>query len=232
MLNNGLGRYEEAYAAAKRGCEHPEEYGLATDSMVELVEAAAQLGRPAEAAEAVRRISDMARTAGTDWALGAAAYVRALVGEGQAAEDCYREAIDRLGRTEVRMALARARLCYGEWLRRENRRADARAQLGIAHEMLSRFGAEAFAGRARHGLRAAGATVGKRDVATYEALTSQEARIARLAADGLTNRDIGARLFLSAHTVEWHLRKVFAKLGVTSRREISIMLPTSGATPD
>ena len=220
VLYNSLGRYDEAYVAAKRGCENLEELGLSIPSMVELVEAAARLGRAADAAEAVERISEMAQATGTDWALGNAANARALVSEGQAADDLYREAIERLANTEVRMELARVRLCYGEWLHGESRRVDARAQLGIAHGMLSEFGAEAFAERARRGLQAAGATVRKRKLVTYEALTPQEAQIARLVSDGHTNPEIGARLFLSPHTVEWHLRKVFSKLGISSRKQL------------
>jgi DNA-binding CsgD family transcriptional regulator len=233
VLYNSLGRYEEAYLAAQRGYENPEELGLSIPSMVELVEAAARLGRPADAAEAVDRISEMAQATGTDWALGNAANARALVSEGQVADDLYQEAIDRLGNTEVRMELARVRLCYGEWLRRENRRVDARAQLGVAHEMLSRFRAEAFAERARRELQATGATVRKRAVATYDALTPQEAQIARLAADRHTNPEIGARLFLSPHTVEWHLRKVFSKLGISSRKQLLAALadPVGSAKP-
>ena len=175
----------------------------------------------------------MAQATGTDWALGNAAHARALVSEGQVADDLYREAIERLGNTEVRMELARVRLCYGEWLRRENRRVDARAQLGIAHEMLSQFGAEAFAERARRELSATGATVRKRSVATYEALTPQEAQIARLVSDGHTNPEIGARLFLSPHTVEWHLRKVYSKLGISSRKQLRGTLtgPAADARP-
>ncbi|TDO46636.1 regulatory LuxR family protein [Kribbella sp. VKM Ac-2527] len=230
VLYNGLGRYEEACVAAKRGCENPEELGHTIPSMVELVEASARLGRPADAAEAVQRISDMAQATRTDWALGNEAFTRALVSEGQAADDLYREAIERLGDTEVRMELARVRLCYGEWLRRENRRVDARAQLGVAQEVLSQIGAAAFAERARRELRAAGATVRKRTVATYDALTPQETQIARLAADGLTNPEIGARLFISPHTVEWHLRKVFSKLGIASRRQIGTMLSQGAVT--
>jgi DNA-binding CsgD family transcriptional regulator len=224
VLYNGLGRYEEAYAAAKRGCENPQELGLSSQSMVELIEASVRRGRPADAAEAVQTISDMAQATGTDWALGNAANARALVSEGQVADDLYREAIERLGSTEIRMDLARVRLRYGEWLRREKRRVDARTQLGLAHEMLSQFGAEAFAERARRELQATGATVRKRTVATYDALTPQEAQIARLAADGLTNPEIGARLFISSHTVEWHLRKVFTKLGLRSRRQLRTAL--------
>jgi len=220
VLYNGLGRYEEAYAAAKRGCENPQELGLYLQSMVELVEAAARLGRPEDAAETVRTIHDMAQASGTDWALGTSARARALVSDGQAADALYREAIERLGNTDVKTELARAQLLYGEWLRRENRRADARAHLAVAHEMLSQMGAEAFAERARRELQATGAKVRKRSAATHEALTPQEAQIARLAADGLTNPEIGAQLFISPHTVEWHLRKVFSKLGISSRKEI------------
>ncbi|WP_433920387.1 AAA family ATPase [Streptomyces canus] len=220
VLYNGLGRYAEAYAAALRGCENPQELGLSLQSTVELVEASVRLGRPADAAAAVTRISDMAQAAGTEWALGTESGVRALVSQGQQADDLYREAIERLGGTGVRMDLARTHLLYGEWLRRENRRADARTQLGIAHDMLSTIGAGAFAERARRELQATGATVRRHSVATQAALTPQEEQIARLVRDGLTNPEIGAQLFISPHTVEWHLRKVFSKLGITSRKEI------------
>ncbi|MEU7888638.1 AAA family ATPase [Microbispora bryophytorum] len=231
VLYNGLGRYEEAYVAAERGCDHPQELGLASSSMVELVEAAARSGRPARAAETARRLDEMARAGGTDWALGTSASARALVSDGPAADALYREAVERLGHTEVRTTLARTRLLYGEWLRRENRRADAREQLGIAYEMLSDMGAEAFAERARRELQATGETVRKRTVEMHTALTAQEAQIARLAGDGLTNPEIGAQLFISPHTVEWHLRKVFAKLGIASRRQISTaLLEGTGAT--
>ncbi|MFG2729969.1 AAA family ATPase [Streptomyces canus] len=220
VLYNGLGRYAEAYAAALRGCENPQELGLSLQSTVELVEASVRLGRPADAAAAVRRISDMAQAAGTEWALGTASGVRALVSKGQPADALYREAIERLGGTGARMDLARTHLLYGEWLRRENRRADARAHLGIAHDMLSTIGAGAFAERARRELQATGASVRRQSAATHVALTPQEEQIARLVRDGLTNPEIGAQLFISPHTVEWHLRKVFSKLGITSRKEI------------
>ena len=223
VLYNGLGRYEEAYVAAKRGCENPQELGLSLQSTVELIEASVRLGRPAHAAEAVRRISDMAQASGTDWALGTSAGAHALVSDGQVADALYREAIERLGNTEVRMDTARVRLLYGEWLRRENRRVDARAQLTTAYEMLSHIGAAAFAERARRELQATGAKVRKRTAATHAALTPQEEQIARLAGDGLTNPEIGAQLFISPHTVEWHLRKVFSKLGIASRKEIRTM---------
>ncbi|MGN9781402.1 helix-turn-helix transcriptional regulator [Nonomuraea sp. ZG12] len=225
VLYNGLGRYEEAYNAAERGSEHPQELGgTFMRSLIELVEAAARSGRPARAAEAARQLDEMAQASGTDWALGTSASARAQVSDGPAVETLYREAIERLGRTEVRTSLARARLLYGEWLRRENRRVDAREQLGIAYEMLSRMGSEAFAERARRELQATGETVRKRTAEVHTTLTAQEAQIARLAGDGLTNPEIGAQLFISPHTVEWHLRKVFAKLGIASRRQIRTTL--------
>ncbi|MBK3567235.1 LuxR family transcriptional regulator [Streptomyces sp. MBT62] len=230
VLYNGLGRYEEAYVAAKRGCENPQELGLYLQSMVELVEASAHLGRPEDAAGTVRTIHAMAQASGTDWALGTSARTRALVSDGETADALYREAIERLGRTEVRTELARVQLLYGEWLRRENRRADARAHLAVAHEMLRQIGAEAFAERARRELQATGAKVRKRAAATHEALTPQEAQIARLAGEGLTNSEIGAQLFISPHTVEWHLRKVFSKLGISSRKEIRTMRLEGEAT--
>ncbi|MEU1518683.1 AAA family ATPase [Streptomyces sp. NPDC005811] len=220
VLYNGLGRYAEAFTAALRGCENPEELGLSIQSTVELIEASVRLGRHTEAAAAVRRITDMAQAGGTEWVLGTAAAVRAQVSEGQVADALYREAIERLGGAGVRMDLARTHLVYGEWLRRENRRADARAQLGTAHDMLSHIGAGAFAERARRELRATGARVRKHPAAAQAALTPQEEQIARLVRDGLTNSEVGAQLFISPHTVEWHLRKVFSKLGVTSRKEI------------
>jgi DNA-binding CsgD family transcriptional regulator len=143
-----------------------------------------------------------------------------LVADSATAEDYYREAIDRLGRTRMRVYLARSHLVYGEWLRREHRRVDAREQLGIAHEMFVRMGAEAFAERARRELLVTGEKTRKNTVASGEGLTAQEAQIAQLAGTGLTNQEIGAQLFISAHTVEWHLRKVFAKLGIKSRRQL------------
>ena len=153
---------------------------------------------------------------------------RALVSEGETAERCYREAIDRLGRTQLRPELARAHLLYGEWLRRENRRRDARAELRTAYDLFTTMGIEAFAERARRELLATGDTVRKRTVQTASELTAQEAHIARLAVDGRTNAEIGAQLYLSTRTVEWHLSKVYAKLGVGSRRELRRALATSG----
>ncbi|MEU4423205.1 helix-turn-helix transcriptional regulator, partial [Actinoplanes sp. NPDC024001] len=160
------------------------------------------------------------RAAGTDWALGTAAGARALVSDGAAAEAGYRESIELLGRTEVRIMPARARLLYGEWLRRENRRTDAREQLASAYPALSAMGAEAVAERARRELAATGESVRRRTVEVSSVLTAQEAQIARLAGAGLTNPKIGAQLFLSPHTVEWRLRKVYAKLGIGSRKQL------------
>ncbi|MFD6188904.1 AAA family ATPase [Streptomyces sp. NPDC060275] len=220
VLYNGLGRYEEAYAAAERGCENPQELGLSLQSRVELVEAAVRLGHTARAAESVRIIEEMAQVSATPWALGTAAAARALVSEGPAADALHREAVDRLGTAGVRMDSARARLRHGEWLCREQRRADARARLSEAHEILSEAGAEAFAERARRALRATGAKVHGHVSATPVVLTAKELEIARLAQDGFTNPEIAARLFLSPHTVDWHLRKVFAKFGISSRKDL------------
>ena len=183
--------------------------------------------QPRTAAAALEQLSEMTRASGTDWALGVEASRRALLRDDAAAEALHREAIERLGRTRVRVELARAQLLYGEWLRREGRRADARAQLRTAHETLTAMGADAFADRARRELLATGETVRKRTVETSKELTSQEAHIARLVADGLTNPEIGAALYISPRTVEWHLRKIFAKLGVSSRRQLRLSLRTT-----
>ena len=169
---------------------------------------------------ALQWLSERTRATPSDWALGVEARVRALLSEGEIADRLYRESIDRLGRTRVRVELARGHLLYGEWLRRERRRVDAREQLRIAHEMLIAMGADGFAQRARRELMATGETVRKQTVETRDELTHQEAQIARLAADGRTNPEIGGELFISARTVEWHLRKVYAKLGVSSRRQL------------
>jgi DNA-binding CsgD family transcriptional regulator len=219
VLYNGLGRYRDALARAERSCEH-EDLGVFGFALVELVEAAARCDAPEAAAAALGRLEERATASGTDWALGVLARSRALLSDGPAAESLYCEAIERLGRSRVAVQLARAHLVYGEWLRRENRRRDAREQLRAAHEMLSGFGAEAFAERARRELLATGESVRQRAVEPREALTAQEAQIARLAGDGLTNSQIGAELFISPRTVEWHLRKVFTKLDVNSRNEL------------
>jgi DNA-binding CsgD family transcriptional regulator len=186
----------------------------------ELVEAAVRSGDPDLAREALARLVETTQPAGTDYALGMEARSRALVSEGGATELLYREAIDRLTRTDVRPELARAHLLYGEWLRREGRRVDARDQLRTAHDMFVAIGMEAFGERARNELLATGERVRKRSVETQDQLTPQEMQIARLASDGRTNPEIGAQLFLSRRTVEWHLRKVFDKLEVRSRSEL------------
>lgn len=232
VLNNSLGRYEEAYAAARRGSQYPQELGLSIGSTVELVEAAVRTGRPAEAAAAAKTISAMARASGTDWALGTAAGVTAQVSDGRDADELYQEAVDRLERAGVRMEAARFRLLHGEWLRREERRDDAREQLGLAHELLDEIGAAAFAERARREYKATGATVRRRSVETPATLTPHEAQIARLAGEGMTNPEIGARLFISPRTVEWHLSTVFAKLGITSRRQLRTALAERGPGSD
>jgi DNA-binding CsgD family transcriptional regulator len=175
------------------------------------------------------RIAAATAVASTDWALGIRARSRALLSEGETAEGLYREGIERLGRTRLRPELARAHLLYGEWLRRGKRRVDARVQLRAAHDQFVTTGMEAFAERARGELQATGEKVRKRTVETRDELTSQERQIARLARDGLSNPEIGARLFLSPRTVEWHLRKVFSKLGIHSRRELATALPGSGS---
>ena len=193
----------------------------------ELVEAAARSGREELAQDALRRLTEMTRAAGTDWALGLEARSRALVSEQDLAEQDYRQAIERLGRTRVRGEHARAHLLYGEWLRREGRRGEARAQLRTAHRMFTGMGIEAFAERAARELQATGETVSKRRTQARDDLTAQERQIAGLARDGLSNPEIGARLFLSPRTVEWHLRKVFAKLGISSRRELANVLQVS-----
>ena len=219
VLYNGLGRYEAALAGAQRACEHDDLVFFGW-SLVELVEAGARSGAHDAAAGALRQLEERTRAAGTDWALGIQARSRALLSDGQAADALYREAIERLARSRIVVHLARAHLVYGEWLRRENRRVDAREQLRIAYEMLSRIGAEAFAERARRELLATGETVRKRTIETRDVLTAQEAQIARLAAQGRTNPEIGTQLFISPRTVEYHLHKVFTKLGISSRRKL------------
>ena len=198
---------------------------MAIWSLVELIEAATRTGQLEHAAGALRRLAESTSAAGTDWALGIEARSRALLSGGEFADRLYREAIQRLGRTCVGAELARTHLLYGEWLRRQNRRLDAREQLRCGHEMLTGMGCHGFAERARRELLATGETVRRRTVETAGELTAQEAEIARLAGDGHTNPEIGAKLFLSSRTVEWHLRKVFTKLGISSRKELREVLP-------
>jgi hypothetical protein len=228
VLHNGLGHYAEALAAAEPVTA--ENYQpLATQLVLpELIEAAVRTGRTGVAREALDRLSAMTTIEGSDWAKGLEARSRALVSEGREAERCYAEAVERLGGTPLRPELARAHLVYGEWLRRENRRLDARQQLHAAYHLLDAIGAEAFAERARRELLATGEKVRKREVDTFSQLTPQEEHIVRLARDGRTNPEIAAELFISTRTVEWHLRKVFAKLGIASRRDLHNTVPPRG----
>jgi DNA-binding CsgD family transcriptional regulator len=220
LLYNGCGRYAEALAAAQRGCEH-DDVGLFAWALVELIEAGVRSGETDATSAALDRLSGRTQASGTDWALGIEAGSRALLSEGQDAEPLYRESVERLLRTRGVVHLARARLLYGEWLRRENRRVDAREQLRAAHDMFSGMGAEGFAERARHELLATGETARKRTDDARAVLTPQEAHIARLARDGLSNPEIGAQLFISPRTVQYHLRKVFLKLDITSRNQLN-----------
>jgi DNA-binding CsgD family transcriptional regulator/tetratricopeptide (TPR) repeat protein len=219
VLFNGLGRYEEAFAAARECCKY-EDMGFYGWCLVELIEAATHLGDRETAAWALREFEERAGSSGTDWGLGAVAAARAQLATNDLADGLFTEAIERLERANIGLFLARTRLSYGEWLRRTNRRTDARQQLNTAYEMFTRMGAQGFAERARRELAATGEKVRKQPVSSGDELTAQESQIARLAADGLTNQEIGAQLFISTHTVEWHLRKVFVKLGITSRRQL------------
>jgi DNA-binding CsgD family transcriptional regulator/tetratricopeptide (TPR) repeat protein len=224
LLYNGLGRYEEALVEAQRAGAYHHDVLFTAWGLVELIEAAVRSGKPERAADALRRLSETMCASGTDWALGIEARSRALLSDDEAAERLYREAIERLARTRIRAELARAHLLYGEWLRREKRRLDAREQLRTAHEMFTAMGMEAFAQRAEDELEATGETVRKRSVEAPDQLTAREAQIARLARDGLSNPDIGARLFISPRTVEYHLHKVYGKLDITSRNELASTL--------
>jgi DNA-binding CsgD family transcriptional regulator len=225
ILYNGLGRYDAALAAVRQALELPHEMGSPTRAVAELVEAAVRCGELELAERALERLAEMAGASGTEWALGTVARSRALISDGEVAEGLYRDAIDRLGRTRVRVELARAHLLYGEWLRRERRRLDAREQLRTAHEMFGAMGAEAFARRAERELLATGERARRRTVETREDLTAQEAQIARFARDGLSNPEIASRLFISPRTVEYHLHKVFNKLGISSRGQLERALP-------
>ena len=227
VLHNGLGQYEEALTAADLASAYPQEAGFTNWALVELVEAAARSGDRVRAADALERLAQTTRHSGTDWGLGTEARSRALVSDGDEAERLYREAIERLGRCRGAVALARAHLVYGEWLRRKNRRVDAREQLRTAYQMLTAMGSEGFADRARRELLATGETVRKRTVHTVTELTAQEAHVASLARDGLSNPEISTQLFISPRTVEWHLRKVFHKLGISSRKQLRGALPAS-----
>jgi ATP/maltotriose-dependent transcriptional regulator MalT len=227
VLLNGLGRYREALAAAREASDDTPELFVSAWAASEMIEGATRAGEMELAGAALERILAATAVADSDWALGIRARASALLSDGEDADGLYREAIERLRRTRLRPELARGHLLYGEWLRRENRRVDARVHLRAAHDLCVTIGMEAFAERARAELLATGETVRKRTVETRDELTPQERQIAGLARDGLSNPEIGARLFLSPRTVEWHLRKVFAKLGIRSRRELANALPSS-----
>jgi DNA-binding CsgD family transcriptional regulator len=229
VLCNGLGRYQEALAAAQQASNDSPALWFVNWAEVELIEAATRVGAPDRAAGALQRLSESTGPSGTDWALGIEARSRALVSDGEAAEILYRDAIDRLGRAGLRLERARAQLIYGEWLRRRRRTGDARDQLRSAHESFESVGAGAFAERARIELRAAGGHARKRVADTRDPLTAQEVLIARLADGGASNPQIAAQLFITPATVAYHLRKVFAKLDVSSRRQLARALPRSQA---
>jgi DNA-binding CsgD family transcriptional regulator len=230
VLNNGLGNYRRAAAAARQACGYGDDPGSQIWATVEQIEAASRAGLAGEAAGAWDRLEEMTGACDTDWALGIRARSRALLSEGDSAERLYRESIGYLGKSRLRVDLARAHLLYGEWLRRERRRLDAREELRTAHGMLEAMGVAAFAARAQRELQATGAAADKRPrPARHAELTAQEAQIAQLARDGLSNPEIGTRLFISAHTVQYHLRKVFPKLGITSRSQLGSVLPSRPA---
>jgi ATP/maltotriose-dependent transcriptional regulator MalT len=237
VLYNGLGRHDAARDAAWRAFEHGQ-LGHGPFVVSELAETAARTGDGAAAGAALEWLSERTRTRPTEWATGIEARIRALLSDGETADGCYQESIRLLGRTRLRAELARAHLLYGEWLRREYRRADARGQLRTAHEMLDAMGMEAFAGRARRELISAGEPMRNRTseparaypVRAADALTAQEALVARLARDGLSNPEIGSRLFISSRTVQYHLRKVFTKLGISSRSQLCRVLPGDPAS--
>ena len=225
VLCNGLGRYDKALTAAQQAAEDSHVQWWSNWAIAELVEAATRAGTPERTAGALGRLSESTRASGTDWALGIEARSRALLAEGGGAETLYREAIDRLGRARLRVELGRAHLLYGEWLRRRRRRRDARDQLHSAYDIFVSMGAEAFASRARIELRATGGQAAEHVIETADTLTAQEALIARLASRGASNPEIAAQLFISRATVAYHLRKVFVKLGVTSRDQLARFLP-------
>jgi ATP/maltotriose-dependent transcriptional regulator MalT len=229
VLHNGLGRHDAARDAAREVFDR-DPVGFGPLVIAELAEAASRTDDTTLLGAARDALSERARVVTSDWALGLEARVRALLSEGDTAERLYQESIERLDRTRVRVEVARGHLLYGEWLRRERRRIDAREELRTAHEMFAAMGVEAFAERAKRELSATGATARKRTDATRDELTPQEAQIAQLARDGLSNPEIGTRLFISPRTVKYHLRKVFTKLDITSRNELGHVLPGQPAT--
>jgi DNA-binding CsgD family transcriptional regulator len=231
VILNGLGRYAEAVGPARDAADATPEMVVAGWGLIELVEAAAKCGQTDVARAAAERIEERNSVIATDWGLGIQARSRALLAAGAAAEDLYREAVDRLGRTTLRPELARAHLLFGEWLRAQGRRRDALAELHAAHDQLSAIGMDGFADRARRELLAAGEKVVRpKPAEARDDLTAQERQIAELARDGLSNREIGVRLFLSPRTVEWYLRNIFIKLGIRSRRELARVLTDRDTT--
>jgi len=232
VLGNGVGRHDRALVAARRVFDRDVVGGFQVMAVAELAEAASRIGDREALARARARASGRAAVAGTDWALGVAARIEALELDGSAAESRFRESIERLGRAGLHAEVARGRLLYGEWLRREGRRVDAREELRTAHDLFVGMGLEGFEARARGELLATGEKVRKRSVETADNLTAQEFQIARLAREGLSNPEIGAQLFLSPRTVEWHLRNVFSKLDVTSRRELRDLALDRGPADD
>jgi DNA-binding CsgD family transcriptional regulator/tetratricopeptide (TPR) repeat protein len=228
VLFNGLGRYDDAFAEATRASEEMPNLYFSTWALPEVIEAAARTSNLKAAAPYLERLAETTRAAGTDWGLGVEARCRALLADGEAADALFREALERLGRTALSPELARTQLVYGEWLRRKGQRVDARAQLRAAHDTFVAIGMDAFSERSAHELLATGEKVRKRSDETRGDLTPQEEQIARLARDGLSNPEIGAMLFLSPRTVEWHLHKVFGKLQISSRGDLRTALPNIG----
>ena len=233
-MHNGLGRYELAQAEAQQAADEQPMLHSSMLVLPELIEAASRTGQTQLAADALSQLAEMTSISQSDWSQGVYARCRALLADGTDAESWYCEAVDRLSRTGSRPEAARAHLLYGEWLRRENRRTDAREQLRAAHDLFGAIGMEAFAERARRELLATGETVRKRTAQTRDQLTPQEDQITQLVRAGLSNAEIGAQLFLSTRTVEWHLRKVFIKLGIRSRRQLQSALgrPGQASLPD
>jgi DNA-binding CsgD family transcriptional regulator len=224
VLDISLGRYETALIDARQASEQAPELWTSAWALAEVIEAATRTGETGVAEEALESLAEATSVGENDWGLGVLARSRALLGAGEAADASYREAIERLGRIELRPELARAHLLYGEWLRRSRRRVEAREQLRTAHDQFTSIGMEAFAERARVELQATGERSRKRTADTLDELTSHEAQIARLVADGHTNREIASTLFISPSTVEYHLGKSFRKLGVKSRTELAARL--------
>jgi DNA-binding CsgD family transcriptional regulator len=230
VLQNSLGNYRDAFAAAQQAAQHAP-LGVSAQALVELVEAAARSGEREAGLAALCQLGERARLSGTDWALGIEARSRALLSDAQVADKLYKSAIERLSRCSITIALARAHLVYGEWLRREGRRVEARQQLRIALRMFTAMGAQAFAERAERGLLATGERLRKRRGETSRQLTSQEAQISQLARDGHSNPEIAVKLYISPRTVEYHLTKIFSKLGISSRNQLHLVLAASEVSP-